>query len=165
MSQNLLYPGRPNYEGPVQGLFGLLHHSVIAEWSDNVMERVEYVKKAKPKHEVDIRLWNMCYLSEERVPKKLVEAGKTWDEAWKTWDEALKTWEEAVKIWEAEKTYWEAWETYREAWETYYEALQTFSPHLLNLIKELVPDTAWNGKELVFPLSINLTKVINYEHY
>ncbi len=58
------------------------------------------------------------------------KAEKTWDEAWKTWEEAR--------------------ETYREAWKTYGEALQSSFPHPITLIKELVPDTAWNGEELVF---------------
>ncbi len=187
MTPNRTYPGRPNYEGPVQGIFGLLHHSVLAEWSHNVMERVEYVKKAKPKHEVDIRLWNMCYLSEERVPNEFVEAckiygevlktymeaRKTWGEAQKTWVKAVKTFEETGKNWtealktyreavktyqearmtwvEAGKTFEETWKTHREAEKTYNKILQTFSPQILTLIKELVPDTTWNGQELVFP--------------
>ncbi len=144
MSQNLLYPGRPNYKGPTEGFFGLLHHDTLAEWSHNVMERVEYVKKAKPKNEVEIRLWNMCYLSEERLPKEFAGAGKTYGEAWKTYEKADKTYEKA------DKTYLEAEKACGEAINTYYKTLITFSPHLLNLIKELVPDTAWNGQELVF---------------
>ncbi len=145
MSQNLLYPGRPNYEGPTEGFFGLLHHSIIAEWSHDVMERVEYVKKEKPKNEIDIRLWNMCYLSEERLPKELVEAVKTYEEAWMTWEEALK-----MTCWESWNTYEEARKTVEEAKKTYNKILQISSPQILNLIKELVPDTAWDGKELVF---------------
>ncbi len=150
MSQNLLYPGRPNYEGPVQGLFGLLHHDTLVEWSHDVMERVEYVKREKPKNEVKIRLWNMCYLDKERLPKEIVEAEKTWEEAEKTWEEAKKTWTKAWETWEeAEKTFGEAEKTSDEACNTYYEILQSLSPQLLTLIKELVPDTAWNGEELV----------------
>ncbi len=140
MYVNLLYPGRPNYEGPVQGFFGLLHHSIIAEWSDNVMERVDYVKNYKSKNEVEIRLWNMCYLSEERLPKEFVEAWKTLEEARTLHYEAYKTWEKAAN------TYDKVWKTWGEV----QEVLQTFSPLLLPLIKELVPNTAWNGQELVF---------------
>ncbi len=166
MSKNLLYPGRPNYEGPVQGFFGLLHHSLLAEWSHDVMERVEYVKRWKFENEVEIRLWNMCYLSEERLPKEFVEAwrtweevknthrkaGKTYEEAGKTYWEAWKTYDEAVKTYlEAEKAYLKAEKACREARYTYYKILQSSSPLLLALIKELVPDTAWNGQELVFP--------------
>ncbi len=137
------------------------------------MERVDYVKRKKPKNEVEIRLWNMCYLSEERLPNEFVEAMKTYEEARKTWDEAWKTGEEALKTYEeAEKTYGEVWKTYLvEAWETWEKAgktyleagktgeeaektynkiLQISSPQILDLIKELVPDTAWNGKELVW---------------
>ncbi len=151
MPQNLLYPGRPNYEGPIQGFFGLLHHSVIAEWSHNVMERVEYVKRYKAENEVEIRLWHMCYLSEERLPKEFVEAWKTCVEARKNYLKAGKTYREAGKTYrEAGKTYREAEKACGEAVKTYYKTLKTFSPHLLNLIKELVPDTTWNGEELVF---------------
>ncbi len=178
MSKNLLYPGRPNYKGPTKGVFGLLHHDILVEWSHNVMERVEYVKRYKAENEVEIRLWNMCYLSEERLPKELMaaekifgeaektheEAIKAYEEAWKTYDKAGKTYEEAgktyveaktfVKAWktreEAIKTFRETWKTHREAEKTYNKILKSSSPQILNLIKELVPDTVWNGKELVF---------------
>ena len=59
---NTLFPGRDNYTGPNTGVFGLLHHDTLCESSHDVMERVDYVKKHKPKHEVDIRLHNMIYL-------------------------------------------------------------------------------------------------------
>ena len=61
--ENKLFPGRPNYTGPMKGWFGLLHHSVLCEESHNVMERVEYVKNNKPEREIAIRLHNMIYIS------------------------------------------------------------------------------------------------------
>ena len=60
--ENKLFPGRPNYTGPTKGWFGLLHHSLLYEESHDVMERVEYVKKHKPKNEVAVRLHNMIYI-------------------------------------------------------------------------------------------------------
>ena len=59
---NTLFPGRPDYTGPYEGRFGLLHHDRLCEESHNVMERVENVKRTKPKHEIVCRLHNMIYL-------------------------------------------------------------------------------------------------------
>lgn len=59
---NIIFCGRPNYTGPKSGMFGLLHHGVLVEYSHDVDERVAYVKAFKPKHEVAIRLHNMIYL-------------------------------------------------------------------------------------------------------
>jgi len=61
-SENLLFPGRPDYKGPETGVFGLLHHAVLFEPSHDVLERVAYVRDKKPTHEISIRLWNMIYL-------------------------------------------------------------------------------------------------------
>ena len=63
MTPNTLFPGRPNYTGPTKGYFGLLHHDQLFEWSDNVLERVAYVKKNKPIAEQAIRLHNMIYIN------------------------------------------------------------------------------------------------------
>ena len=65
---NTLFPGRDNYTGPTTGWFGLLHHDTLCEESHNVMERVAYVKREKPKSEIAIRLHNMIYLSPEACP-------------------------------------------------------------------------------------------------
>ena len=62
LKENNLFPGRPNYAGPTSGMFGLLHHEQLLESSHDVMERVNYVKRAKPKREIAIRLHNMIYL-------------------------------------------------------------------------------------------------------
>ena len=59
---NILFPGRPNYTGPTKGWFGLLHHDTLAETSHNVNERVDYIKRNKPKREISIRLHNLIYL-------------------------------------------------------------------------------------------------------
>jgi hypothetical protein len=61
---NTLFPGRPDYTGPLTGTFGLLHHEQLCENSRDVGERVDYVKRHKPVNEVDIRLHNMIYLGD-----------------------------------------------------------------------------------------------------
>ena len=56
------FPGRSDYVGPKAGWFGLLHHGILFEESHDVMERVDYVGREKPKGEIAIRLHNMIYL-------------------------------------------------------------------------------------------------------
>ena len=67
---NTLFPGRPDYVGPTTGWFCLLHHTMLYEHSHDVMERVEYVKSKKPRHEVATRLHNMIYLPVEFAMKR-----------------------------------------------------------------------------------------------
>ena len=69
--ENKIFPGRDNYTGPKSGFFGLLHHDQVYEKSDNVMERVVYVKENKPQKEIAIRLYNMIYLDPAQVPVML----------------------------------------------------------------------------------------------
>jgi hypothetical protein len=60
--ENTLFPGRDNYTGPTKGWFAFLHHEQLCEESHDVNERLDYVKREKPKNEVVIRLHNMIYL-------------------------------------------------------------------------------------------------------
>ena len=59
---NDLFPGRPDYVGPTKGYFAFLNHKQLFESSHDVMERVAYVKREKPGHEIQTRLHNMIYL-------------------------------------------------------------------------------------------------------
>ena len=73
---NTMFPGRPNYTGPISGTFGLLHHEILCETSHDVFERVAYVKKNKPTHEILVRLHNMIYLGgcEAAIKRAVLEA-------------------------------------------------------------------------------------------
>ena len=65
-------PGFPNYDGPQSGLFTLLHHEGPAvEWSDNVMERVEYIQIHKPEAEHKTRFRHIVYVDPELLPPSL----------------------------------------------------------------------------------------------
>ena len=63
---NILFPGLPNYTGPVTGWFSLLHHSweLVERSDDDVMERIRYIKSNKPAHEQEIRLRHIVYLGQ-----------------------------------------------------------------------------------------------------
>ena len=71
MNANTLFPGRPDYVGPVAGIFGLLHHDTLCEPSSNVMERVAYVMSEKPLHQRATRLHNMIFLGDCAAAAKL----------------------------------------------------------------------------------------------
>jgi len=64
MNENTIFPGRPDYTGPTTGFFGLLHHNILFEPSDDVMERVTYVRSEKPFGEKVTRLHNMIFLGD-----------------------------------------------------------------------------------------------------
>ena len=80
MTPNRLYPGKPNYRGPTSGYFTLLHHcGPLVEWSDNVMERVEYIKSNKAAHEIPVRLRHIVFVPQ---PKALRKADADWQKAY-----------------------------------------------------------------------------------
>jgi hypothetical protein len=120
--KNLLFPGRPNYKGPTEGLFGMLHHRQLFEYSDDVMTRVRYVRFNKPAHERPVRLRNMIYLGglpAGRVAAEIIQntAGNYW----------------AVRQ-------RQAWDNARTA------ALKALRPDILEYIRAKMPDTAWDTK-------------------
>src|SRR3990167_3694755 len=65
---NTLFPGRPDYVGPKSGMFAFLHHEILCEPSDNVMERVDYVRHHKPPAEIETRLHHMMFLDAALCP-------------------------------------------------------------------------------------------------
>mgnify|MGYP003395992170 CR=1 FL=1 len=65
---NILLPGRDDYTGPTTGTFSFPHHQKLYEESHNVMERVAYINREKPKREIWIRLHNIMYLDPAVCP-------------------------------------------------------------------------------------------------
>lgn len=63
---NMLFPGLPHYKGPNRGWFAFVHHGKLFEHTsndgDSIATRVQYVRKAKPKDEIRIRLSHIMYL-------------------------------------------------------------------------------------------------------
>ena len=76
-SPNTLFPGHRNshgefdYWGPTSGWFSLLHHADnLVEWSNNVMERVQYIVSDKPANEQAIRLRHIVFLGDRGIDYK-----------------------------------------------------------------------------------------------
>ena len=131
-----------------EGLSIHCHHNILVEYCYDYDERVEAIKKYKPKHEQETRLRLFKLLPQEAIdelPKGLVEAYKARDEACKAWVEADKAWVEAYKAWdEADKARAEAGKAWVEAYEAWDKADREAWHKKWCGCKE------WNGKEIVF---------------
>ena len=130
--ENTLFPGRYNYTGPTKGWFAFLHHEQLCEESHDVNERLDYVKREKPKNEVAIRLHNMIYLGGcEAIAKRA----------------ALYADYKAKHA-----PLYADYEAKLAALDADYVAKRAaLYAEILAYIKSNIPDCAWTGKTLVFP--------------
>ena len=128
---NTFFPGRPDYTGPVTGLFGLLHHDILTESSHDVLERISYVKKHKSRHEVGIRLHNMIYLGS-------CPAASTRN--------SLDADYQAKRV----SLYADYLTKHSSLDAGYWAKRASLDAEILAYIKTHIPDCAWNGHELVF---------------
>jgi uncharacterized protein YozE (UPF0346 family) len=111
------------------GFYWHCHHDILCEYVWDYQERVDYIKREKPKNEIETRL---------RLFKKVKgDLPKEYAEAWKKYVEAKK------KYVEAATKYDEAWEKYEEAWKKYVLKIEA-------LHKKECGCKEWNGKEIVF---------------
>ena len=162
------------------GCFWHIHHDVLCEWTDDIQERIAYIRKEKPANEIKTRLKLMKPVKGE-LPDKFVKALKvfniaqkayhktfTWEahnkarearnKAWEAYDkrqEALdKTWKALNKTWKARNKTWEAFdkrqEAYDKAREAYNKAWEAFRPQLEALHKKECGCKEWNGTEMIF---------------
>src|SRR5208337_3643632 len=130
MTQNTLFPGRPDYTGPTCGIFGFLHHKILCESSHDVMERIRYVESDKPDREIAVRLHNMIYLGgcEAAAKRAPLDADYEVKHARPYTDYRAK----------------------RVALDADYEAkCAPLDADILTYIKTHIPDCAWDGRELV----------------
>jgi hypothetical protein len=81
---NKLFPGRPNYVGPKEGYFAMLHHTVLFEYGEDVMERAAYIRSHKPKNEVKVRLLNMISLADCPVLNEMTRIERVIKQMWDT---------------------------------------------------------------------------------
>ena len=107
-------------EAKYKGFFWHIHHNILAEWSNDINERVKAIKDTKPKNEIPIRL-KLLKKVKGKLPKEFIEAYKALDKAYKAWDKAYKAWE---KSWN--------------------------SKQLIELHNKECGCKEWNGKEIVF---------------
>ena len=143
---NLLFPGRPDYQGPTKGFFGLLHHDKLFEHSHNVLKRVEYVKNEKPKNKIAIRLHNMIYLGDDYNSKlkslddnyyaKLKSFQNDYNSKLKSLDDDYD-----AKLKSLDDDY-DA--KLKPLDDDYYAKLKPLDDKVLKYIKQHIPNCAWN---------------------
>jgi hypothetical protein len=150
---NTLFPGRPDYVGPTSGVFGLLHHEVLFEDSHNVMERVDYVRREKPKREIAIRLHNMIYLGDCNAALLRAPLDADYEAKLAT----LYADYEAKRApldadYEAKLATLDAdYRAKRAPLDADYRAKRApLDAEILSYIKMHIPDCAWDGEQLAF---------------
>ena len=141
---NKLFPGRDGYTGPTSGMFAFLHHEKLFEESHNVMERVAYVKRDKPKREVWIRLHNMMYLDPALCPAINVTAPAEAEY------QRVRAQAEAEYQRVRAPAYAECQRVTAQAYAEYQRVGAPAEAELLAYIKTEMLDCAWNGQTLVF---------------
>ena len=176
-----LRPGLPGYTGPKSGLFAVIHHGELFEYSHDVFERLDYIDKKKPENERKTRRENILYLGEcpalAEYDKALAEYDKAlaeYDKALAEYDQALAEYDKAqaecykalAECYKAQAEYDKAWAEYDKAWAEYdkaqaeydkawaeYDKAAATVDHaaVLSYIRQHIPDFPWDGKQLVFP--------------
>lgn len=141
------------------GFYWHVHHNELMEWCYDYQERVYYIRREKPAHEIDTRL-RLFQPVRGELPQNLAQARQTLDQAWQTYQQALQTYQQAAQtFWQARQTFEQALQTfeqalqtYKQAWQTYQQAEQTYLPELVALHAQECPDCPWNGRT-IFPKS------------
>ena len=168
MSKNLLFPGLERYEGPSHGIFALLHHTILCEYSDDVMERVTFVRHYKASHEIDTRLRHMIYVGDLEASHKFLEIKeKEQDELmeeYRKFRDSLKKIEfTCIDVWNPEvfkkrefadlSAQNEYDEIKRELFKKFGEELSPYRAEILGFIRENISDCKWDEekKTLMFP--------------
>lgn len=89
------------------GWYTWLHHDVAIEWTDDLDERVTYIRTHKPADEVPIRLAAIVAVPEARVPRTYVEAWRANKVVWQAFRAMVQA-GYAAKETDAFKTAWKA---------------------------------------------------------
>ena len=123
-----------------KGLFWHVHHDVLCEWSNNIEERIDYIKKNKPEGEIETRL-RLLKAVKGKLPEEFYKANKAW---YKAWDEANKARNKARN--KENKAWYEA----NKARDKAYKARNKYKNEIEALHKNECPDCPWNGRT-IFP--------------
>src|SRR3990172_550069 len=116
--------------------FWHIHHEVLLEWSDDIQERIDYIKAHKPPPEAEPRL-RLLKPVQGALPPKLVKArdaylayDKAWDAFGKDWDAYVKARAAFGKDWDAldkaDAAYVKAGDAYVKARAAYAKAGDAF---------------------------------------
>jgi len=162
---NTLFPGREAYTGPTEGWFAMLHHNGdLVEYSHDVMERVNYVLRHKPQHEISIRLHNMMYVGDCPATAKLISLTENLESkkrsieakyrnklAWAFIELRVNT----ISLNDYSPTRYSLVKIAKQveimnSLNSYRAKCFIVYGEILAYVREHIPDYAWDGKQLVF---------------
>lgn len=145
-------------------LYWHIHHDVLCEFSDNIAERIEYIKLRKPADEQDTRLSRLRQV--KRVPVRLTkawlvlcQAQDNCNNAWTAYkkegadymlyEQADRACDQAQRICDKTRI------AYDQVWDAYKQVLESCKAKLEALHKKQCPNCPWNG-ETIFPGRIEI---------
>src|SRR3990170_1306395 len=111
--------------------FWHIHHEVLLEWSDDIQERIDYIKAHKPPHEVETRL-RLLKPVQGALPPKLVKARDAYlayDKAWDAFAKARVAYDKARDALDkAGDAFGKDWDAYDKAKAAYAKAYDECLP-------------------------------------
>ena len=92
--ENKLFPLKPNYTGPTEGLFLFVHHDVPIEWYANIYDRVDTVRYTKADYEQEGRKMHMRYVHPDELPQPLSDFYRWYVRDWRASGGSSPNWNE-----------------------------------------------------------------------
>jgi len=122
-----------------------VYHNRLLDFSEDINERIEYIRRCKPTDEVFLRL---DLLKEVRgiLPEELVKAGKAWWKAYKAYKN------EYLSLTHREESLLNATRTFGEADTKLIKVSLKYRQEIEDLHEEECPNCPWNGWT-IFPYS------------
>ena len=151
------FPALPDYDGPTSGVFSCVHHNILAEFSWNILERLEVIDRDKPERERATRKSSIVYLDPTSQPWE--QPFREYDVARATGDAARAKYGVTMAEYDAAMTTYgvaaakcvAALAEYVAAAAKYVAAMTKYASQIEAQIHALIPDLPWDGKALVFP--------------
>ena len=160
------------------GFFWHIHHDTLFGWSDDINERIEYIKTEKPGNEIETRL-RLLQPVKGKLPEEVIRARNAFDKARNAFDKARDAYYKAgdaynkagdayIKVrdayYKARNAFDKAWnayhkagDAYNKARDAYYKARDTYDkaivehlPEIELLHKQECKNCPWDGRT-IFP--------------
>ena len=113
----------------IKGFYWHVHHDKLLEWCYDRDERIEYIRKDKPKHEIKLRL-KMFKPVRGKLPAEVVKARESHDKA--------------------KEAYYKAEKAYDKAWEAYGKSIEKHKKAIERLHEKECTNCPWDGRT-IFP--------------
>ena len=130
-----------------------LHHDILLEsLTEPLKNRINFIKKEKPKNEIKLRL-KLFRPFKGKLPVKTAKALEAYDKALEAYYKAREVYDKAREVYyKARESYYKAREAYYKAGEAYDKALEVYDKTLNSVtVKKLHKKECgcgWNGKTI-----------------